>query len=64
MASLAKGGRLIKNLTPDQVGQALAEWCLVRAGVDLTGRVKVRTDYVFKRGEKLFCSARVEVSVL
>jgi hypothetical protein len=61
MATLAKGGRIIKNLTPEQVGQALAEWCMVRGDIEFDGRVKVKTDYNFNHGEKQFFGARVEV---
>ena len=64
MASLAKGQRLIKNLTPAQVGRALAEWCAVNAGLDLDAMSGVRVDYYFDKGAKVFKAARVEVKVL
>ena len=56
-----RGQRLIKNLTPEQVGRALAEYVLVNAGIRLDGRCRVRTDYDFDRQAKVFRSARVEV---
>ena len=61
MASLAKGGRIIKNLTPEQVGKALAEWVMMNGDIEHTGRVCVKTVYNFNHGEKEFCGARVEV---
>ena len=64
MATLAKGGRIINNLTPEQVGRALAEWVMVNGDIEHSGRVKVKTDYSFNHGEKIFRSARVEIEAV
>ena len=64
MATLAKGGRIIKNLSPEDVGRLLAEALLANGDIDYDGRVKVKTEYNFRHGEKMFCGARVEVVAL
>jgi hypothetical protein len=61
MASLAKGQILIKVITPEQMGQAVAEWVLARQGVTEGSSVRVKTEFVFTRGNKQFSQCRVEV---
>ena len=63
MASLQRGKILVKNLTPEQVGRALAEFVAVRSGTELDRMCRVRTDYFFDHRSKQFRSARVEVEV-
>jgi hypothetical protein len=61
MASFAKNGRIIKNLTPEQACRGLAEWCAVMAGIDLDGRCKVSVIHQFDKDTKKMLGVRVEV---
>jgi hypothetical protein len=61
MASLAKGGRIIKNLTPEQACRGLAEWCSVNADLDLNSRCCVNVTHFFDHETKKLLSVRVEV---
>ena len=64
MASLARGRRIIKLLTPQEMSQAVAEWVLVRQGYQFKGHCSVRTDFIFKKGETEFSQAKCEIEAL
>ena len=63
MASLAKGQRLIKNLSPEMVNRGLAEWVLVQSGVTANCKCRVELQFAFDRGARQFKSCRVEVEI-
>ena len=66
MASHAKGSRIIKLLTPQQVARALAEWVLVHNGLAINRRCRVETQFAMTRQEgapTVFKSCRVDVEV-
>ena len=64
MATLDHGKHVVKVLTPEMVNQALAEWLLVKCGVNVDAHCKIETQFSFNRVEKKFLSCRVEVSPL
>ena len=66
MASFAKGVRIIKLLTPEQVSQALAAWVLEHSGVSVSHKCKVETQFAMTRQEgapTVFKYCRVDVEV-
>ena len=44
------------------VNQALAEWVLLKAGVNVDAQCKVETQFSFNKDSKTFLACRVEVS--
>jgi hypothetical protein len=64
MASLARGKRLVKLMTPELVSKALAEWLLVQGGHNVDSHVTVTTQFSFDKGAKTFTDCRVEIELL
>jgi hypothetical protein len=62
MPSLTKGKSLIKNLTPEQISIALAEWCLVRGGFILDADVKITINW--SQVDNRLAGARIEVEAV
>ena len=61
MSKLAKGRKIIKIVTPEQMCRYVAEGVLVRQGIDLNGVAKVQARFYFTRGNAQFQQCRVEV---
>ena len=64
MAEPVKKLRVIKNLDRETVNRALAEWVLVKSGVDISARCRVATAFKFDHDRNEFESCRVEIEVL
>ena len=66
MASHARGMRLIKLLTPEQVSQALASWMLVQNGMAVDRKCKVELQFAMTRSDGCpteFNSCRVDIEI-
>ena len=66
MASRCPSKRIIKNLSPEQVSQALASWMLVQNGMAVDRKCKVELQFAMTRSDGCpteFNSCRVDIEI-
>ena len=66
MASFAKGARIIKNLSPEQLSQILGQWVLGQNNIEAERHYRVELQFAMTRTEGCatqFKSCRVDVEV-
>ena len=64
MASLARGKRLVKNMTPELVSKALAEWILVDSGFDVNAAASVTMRMNLTPDMRTVKNYKVEIEIL